>query len=308
MLYKLTIYVAEESRDLAEGLIANLIQHGWEEGQHNELIVHCEEKKKLEELENLVQEMVPAARFEWAEVEEKDWLAAWRVYFTPIEAGKFVVLPPWLAAETFAGKMPILIEPKSAFGTGHHATTALCLHALSLLAEKNRIQNSQTFFDLGTGTGILGIAATMLGLQGEGSDIDDLSILNAHENIALNSAKNFHVEHGSYECAHGKTYNLVLANILARPLIEMAPEVCKLLAPTGTLVLSGILEEQATSVEQAYNATLAGNAWKFQRYTMADFGYSVGTPSTPEPEILDNDHAPLPPETVWVALVWELQK
>ena len=193
-----------------------------------------------------------------SELEETDWLAAWRQFFTPVCCGNhFVVLPPWLAdTQDFPGRTPILIEPKSAFGTGHHATTALCLRVVSDLLEAGRLQQGQHFLDLGTGSGVLGIGCCKFGLTGEGLDIDPLAVDNAVENRALNAIapENFTVAEGSIGAVAGKQFDLVLANILARPLTEMAADIVRACRPGGCLVLSGLLEIQADGVTAAYKA------------------------------------------------------
>ena len=201
---------------------------------------------------------VPAAESALSELEETDWLAAWRQFFTPVCCGNhFVVLPPWLAdTQDFPGRTPILIEPKSAFGTGHHATTALCLRVVSDLLEAGRLQEGQHFLDLGTGSGVLGIGCCKFGLTGEGLDIDPLAVDNAVENRALNAIapENFTVAEDSIGAVTGKQFDLVLANILARPLTEMAADIVRVCRPGGCLVLSGLLEIQADGVTAAYKA------------------------------------------------------
>jgi len=190
-------------------------------------------------------------------VEQKEWALAWREFFTPVHAGEvFTVLPPWLADQVPAGRTPIIIEPKTAFGTGHHGTTALCLTALAGLASAGAVPKGGEFLDLGTGSGILGIGCCLLGMHGIGLDIDPLAIENAVENKELNKVGGeFELGVGSLETLpQGKTYDLVLANILAGPLKSMAPDLAKRPAPGGSLVLSGILNEQADSVVEVYQA------------------------------------------------------
>lgn len=154
----------------------------------------------------------------------------------------------------FPGRTPVLIEPKSAFGTGHHATTALCLGVVSDLLDQGRIASGQTFLDLGTGSGVLGIACCKSGLSGLGLDIDPLAVDNALENRELNQVRGFDAALGGIEAAVGHSFDLVLANILARPLMELAPAVAAARKPHGCLVLSGLLEIQADGVEAAYKA------------------------------------------------------
>ena len=261
-IHRLEIVVAESDYDCATGLLALEVPFGWEEQSlptgETRFRVHCEQKDFLERLQQLLKQTVPAAESALSELEETDWLAAWRPFFTPVCCGNhFVVLPPWLAdTQDFPGRTPILIEPKSAFGTGHHATTALCLRVVSDLLEAGRLQQGQHFLDLGTGSGVLGIGCCKFGLTGEGLDIDPLAVDNAVENRALNAIapENFTVAEGSIDAVAGKQFDLVLANILARPLTEMAAAIVRACRPGGCLVLSGLLEIQADGVTAAYRA------------------------------------------------------
>ena len=261
-IHRLEIVVAESDYDCATGLLALEVPFGWEEQSlptgETRFRVHCEQKDFLERLQQLLKQTVPAAESTLSELEETDWLAAWRQFFTPVCCGNhFVVLPPWLAdTQDFPGRTPILIEPKSAFGTGHHATTALCLRVVSDLLEAGRLQQGQHFLDLGTGSGVLGIGCCKFGLTGEGLDIDPLAMDNAVENRALNAIapESFTVAEGSIGAVAGKQFDLVLANILARPLTEMAADIVRACRPGGCLVLSGLLEIQADGVTAAYKA------------------------------------------------------
>ena len=261
-IHRLEIVVAESDYDCATGLLALEVPFGWEEQSlptgETRFRIHCEQKDLLERLQRLLKQTVPAAESALSELEETDWLAAWRQFFTPVCCGKhFVVLPPWLAdTPDFPRRTPILIEPKSAFGTGHHATTALCLRVVSDLLEAGRLQEGQQFLDLGTGSGVLGIGCCKFGLTGEGLDIDPLAVDNALENRALNAIapESFTVAEGSIGAVAGKQFDLVLANILARPLTEMAADIVRACRSGGCLVLSGLLEIQADGVTAAYRA------------------------------------------------------
>lgn len=262
-LYRLEVTVPEEDYDRLSGLLTLEVTFGWEEESlpsgETRFRIHCEQEDFLRALWGRIREALPQAEGVCAAIENKDWLGAWREFFTPVPCGsRFVVLPPWLAeraATDFPGRMPILIEPKSAFGTGHHATTALCLRVVSDLLDAGRLTAGQHFLDLGTGTGVLGIGCCLFGLRGRGLDIDPLAVDNALENRALNGIDSaaFALAQGSIDAVQ-ESHDVVLANILARPLTEMAPEIARACAPGGCLVLSGLLAIQADGVEQAYRA------------------------------------------------------
>lgn len=259
-LFRLRIVAEEEDFDRVSGLLALHAAFGWEEeglpGGETRFTIHCESEDHLRRLRDRLRAAAPQAGATLERVERQDWLAAWRQFFTPVVCGtRFVVLPPWLAEDhASAGHTPVIIEPKSAFGTGHHATTALCLRVLSELLESGRVRPGRHFLDLGTGSGVLGIACAKSGLSGLGLDIDPLAVANARENRELNNtaAAVFEVAEGSMEQTGGRCFDLVLANILARPLMEMAAQIVAARTADGCLVLSGLLERQADAVEAAY--------------------------------------------------------
>ena len=262
-LYRLEVTAPEEDYDRLSGLLTLEVAFGWEEESlpsgETRFRIHCEQEDFLQALLEHIREAIPQAVGVCAPIENKDWLGAWREFFTPVPCGtRFVVLPPWLAgraATDFPGRTPIVIEPKSAFGTGHHATTALCLRVISDLLDEGRLAAGQRFLDLGTGTGVLGIGCCLFGMRGQGLDIDPLAVDNALENRALNGIDPaaLTLAQGSIDAVR-EQYDVVLANILARPLTEMAPDIVGACAPGGCLVLSGLLEIQADGVERAYQA------------------------------------------------------
>jgi len=257
-LARLSLSFAPENEDLVTGLLFLHTPWGWEDDGLKDglrrLTVHFDRPEQSAETEAALLSACPELRLESASVDNADWTSAWKKYFTPIPIGsRFVVLPAWLKDEPCAAQ-PILIEPKMAFGTGHHQTTALCLEALDRLAADGVLKPGQSFLDLGTGSGILGIAAAKLGLVGQGLDIDPVAIDNAHENVALNLVEScFEPATGSIgDIPVERRFDCILANILANPLVDMAEDICARLARPGVLVLSGILREQAGRVVEAY--------------------------------------------------------
>lgn len=256
---KIDITVMEDQVELLTALLAMSVPFGWQEQSlatgETCFTIHCDNAVFVDEVLTGLQAKMPSISVEKSTVAQQDWTKAWREFFTPVPCGtRFLVLPPWLRDTPLEGRTPILIEPKSAFGTGHHATTALCLRVISDLFDNGRLQAGMNFLDLGTGTGILGIGCCGHGMHGIGTDIDLLAIENAHENAELNTVENFELVLGSTEVVQGREFDFVVANILANPLKELAADIRALIKPGGCLVLSGILEVQAQGVEDAYVA------------------------------------------------------
>ena len=228
-LIRLDIVVDEEQYDTVAGLLVRNISYGWEEDSlptgETRFRVHCDNAIVQENLLSALRAWLPGLDVEQTSIPRQDWTVAWREFFTPVRAGQFIVLPPWLFESTpLEGRKPIIIEPKSAFGTGHHNTTVLCLEAITELLASGRLKAGQRFFDVGTGSGILGIACCLNGLAGLGSDIDPVAVDNALENVVINKvADDFRIVPGSAEAGEGEQFDLVVANILAGPLRELAP-------------------------------------------------------------------------------------
>jgi ribosomal protein L11 methyltransferase len=258
-LLKIEFSLPAADYDDAVLFLSTAIQHGWEESQAVDGTTHfstyLENHEAAREVARQIAERWPHGGLKTEEAMSQDWGQSWREFFTPIECGgRFEILPPWLSAEGHQEFTPIIIEPKMAFGTGHHPTTALCLTCIAELHKAGAIAKGMDFLDLGTGSGILGIGLAKLGLTGLGLDIDPQAIACAQENAVINNvAETFKVAVGGIKDApEGKRFNVLVANILSKPLIFMAPDILKHVAEGGCLALSGILVEQAPDVIRAY--------------------------------------------------------
>lgn len=175
------------------------------------------------------------------EVPERDWLAEWKESWRPVEVGSFIIAPPWIDVSE-NDRLLITIEPGMAFGTGTHETTRLCLTAIG------KFFKGDSFLDVGTGTGVLAIAAAKLNPTAriEACDTDADAIAVAKENAEVNKvAERINFQVGSIDESTASA-DLVCANLTADVIIEILPQLLNLTC--GRLVLSGILIEQAEAL------------------------------------------------------------
>jgi ribosomal protein L11 methyltransferase len=190
-------------------------------------------------------------------VEARDWVKASLEDLVPVPAGRFVVHGAHDRARVPANKLGVEIEAALAFGTGHHGTTRGCLLLLDHVLKARR---PRRVLDLGTGTGVLAIAAAKAMHRGIfASDIDAPSVRVARDNARLNGAGNFvqvirATGFSAPDFARHSPFDLVLANILANPLRQLAGPMTKHLAPSARVILSGLLNHQAGAVIAAYRA------------------------------------------------------
>lgn len=185
-----------------------------------------------------------------AEVKDEDWGEAWKKGLGPFTIGRVFVRPSWVDAPVPAGCVEVVLDPGMAFGTGTHPTTSLCLRALSdLLSERP----GASVLDAGTGSGLLAIAACKLGAgRVAGNDVDPEAVRTAGENAARNGAR-LELTAAPVKAIRG-AFDVVVANILANTLTELAPDLAAKVAPGGALLLSGLLAGQEDPVRDAYLA------------------------------------------------------
>ena len=184
------------------------------------------------------------------ELPDQDWGERWKEGLTPLRIGRVFVRPSWIAAPTPPGMVEVTLDPGMAFGTGTHPTTSLCLAAMS---ERLAVTPRARVLDVGTGSGLLAIAARKLGAPVVvGNDNDPIAIRVALENAALNGVEvAFDLRDVGQQPG---PFDLILANILANTLCELAPAIAAQLAPGGVVLLSGILGPQEEEVRAAYVA------------------------------------------------------
>ncbi|MDR0804499.1 MAG: 50S ribosomal protein L11 methyltransferase [Oscillospiraceae bacterium] len=193
-------------------------------------------------------------------VDSADWEDNWKQYFKPFTVGdNFYVVPSWEEVPDTTRRI-IRIDPGNAFGTGQHATTSLCIAAIEKYFPS---ATGNKFLDLGTGSGILTIAAALVSdnINAAIADISDIALETAKENIALNCpdlsptvySGDILADTALYETIRENgVYNIVCANIMAEVLIAMSPLLPNLLAPNGKLILSGIITERLGAVKAAF--------------------------------------------------------
>lgn len=196
----------------------------------------------------------PLPPLEFRYIKDENWMAAWKEHYKPIPIGKrLLVLPAWLQ-NSFPDRIAVRIDPSMAFGTGTHPTTRLCLQAI-----ETYVQPGKPVIDVGCGSGILSIAAALLG-SGEvlAVDIDNAAVISTKENATANGVlEKIETGIGSVnEIKNGlfsrRRAPVVIANILAPVIIRLFDAgLADLVTPDGTMILSGILAEQADSVEAA---------------------------------------------------------
>jgi ribosomal protein L11 methyltransferase len=245
--FEISITANERQREL---LIPTLLELGCQGFQETEshLIGFLEKQdwsddkfERLQiELRKILQTISVNAAIQFREVAEENWNEQWEKTIQPIEIGaKLVIKPSWCSHVNKDNRIIIQIDPKMSFGTGYHETTRLTLRLL----EKHLTANSSVL-DVGTGTGVLSIAAVKLGAKSAvGIDIDEWSIENAKENVAANSvAKNIVISSTPLHLLSSSSFDLITANLTLNTNIELLDQFYSRLFSKGLLLLSGLLQ------------------------------------------------------------------
>jgi ribosomal protein L11 methyltransferase len=200
---------------------------------------------------------VGPGRITVASVPREDWAESWKKHFKPIAVGDALLIKPsWSKLRPKKGQAVVVIDPGLSFGTGQHATTSFCLHQLvACRAPKTK----QAFLDIGTGSGILAIAAAKLGYDTiDAFDFDPESIRVARENASHNDAADeVHLSRKDLTKMpqqSARRYDVICANLIYDLLIQEADRICNRLKPQGQLVLAGILKTQFSRVRKAYES------------------------------------------------------
>ena len=221
------------------------------------LDAYAETREDADASAALIREVAPELNPVVEALEDRDWVTLSLEGLPPVRAGRFIVAGSHALTKTAPGKTDILIEAGPAFGTGHHGTTLGCLLGYEHVL-KSGVPNR--VLDVGTGSGVLAIAAIKTGAQRAiGTEIDVQSVAVANENARKNNVANrFRTYHtrgaGNQLIRSTAPFDLVFANILARPLIGLAPEITSMVSEDGHVILSGLLTRQEPLVRAAYTS------------------------------------------------------
>ncbi|MGN6555574.1 MAG: 50S ribosomal protein L11 methyltransferase [Verrucomicrobiota bacterium] len=204
------------------------------------------------------------------QVRREDWAESWKRHFKPIEIGSALLIKPsWSKRPVRKGQAVVILDPGLSFGTGQHPTTSFCLQQLA-----ERCDSAQTFLDIGTGSGILAIAAAKLGYQSiEAFDFDPESVRVARENARKNRVPNkihlYRADLTRLPKRSAKKYDVICANLISTLLIAERDRILARLKPDGVLIVAGILKSEFHEVEAAFagagfqlSASRSENEWR----------------------------------------------
>jgi ribosomal protein L11 methyltransferase len=266
---KISFALADELADPAAAFLADLTGNGVEQsmappdaaaGPVTTVTAYLDQNDNLpanrEKIRLFLERLcgrAPEIRFE--EIIEEDWGANWKKHFLPARvSSRIIVKPTWEPYQATAGNIIIEIDPGLAFGTGLHASTRLALRLLDAVFASDT--PPATVLDVGTGTGILGIAAALFGAAKViGIDNDPDAVVCAEKNAAQNRIDHAMTVSGADLQTQTGPFDLVVANITSDVLTCLAPQLAARLAPAGNLILAGILAgEQGRSIEQTFTS------------------------------------------------------
>ena len=255
---EVTLTVPNALKDAVSGNLSELGVSGiWESAEpspeHTRLVVYFEPPTTLDTIRETMDLLFLRAGsdpplIEYSPVEDQDWGETWKKSWTSFAMGKrFFIIPSWSDSVCPADRFPILLDPGQAFGTGTHETTQLTLEALERWIPAK--DPASVVLDLGTGSGILAIAAQRLGAtRVHACDVDPVAVEVAGENLERNLVPAIGLMCGSVDAVGGSTVDLLLCNLTADVIAEVLPEIHRTLQPEGIAVFSGILDFQRSDV------------------------------------------------------------
>lgn len=253
--YELKFDIQPKEEYIADVLAAQLAEIGFESFVNNEDAYYCYvPSDKLDEtaLQLVIADFPIDAKIEYsvALIEDKNWNEEWeKHYFEPIIIGNDCVIHSSFHSNVPDARYKIVIDPKMSFGTGHHETTSLIIEELLHMNLAGK-----SLLDMGCGTAVLAILASMLGANPiDAIDIDEWCTSNSAENIALNNTNNINIELGGAELLKNKKYDIVLANINRNILLNDMHIYSACLDKGGELYMSGFYKEDIAAIEQEAN-------------------------------------------------------
>lgn len=185
-----------------------------------------------------------------SEVNEEDWATAWKKYYNPVKISEtFTIVPTWEDYKRVTSdELIIELDPGMAFGTGTHPTTVMCIQSL-----ERTVKNGDSVVDVGTGSGVLSIAAAMLGAeQVTALDLDEVAVESAKQNVALNHVSDIvKVKNGDLLQGIEGQADVIVANILAEVIIRFTDDAAKVVKPNGYFITSGIIQQKKQEVKDA---------------------------------------------------------
>ena len=199
---------------------------------------------------DLIALLCPLPPLEERVIDEDDWLESWKDHFTVLHVGRLVVRPSWMEHDAADGEVVIGMDPGMAFGTGHHPTTRMCLAELDRL-----VRPGMSVLDVGTGSGILSIAAAKLGAgRIHALDVDPVAVRAARANVRDNALRHkvtLEQRELAADAEPPGVFDLVVANLYTNVILKLAPALTAHTAAGGALVVSGIMADRAGEVERA---------------------------------------------------------
>jgi len=246
--YELTITLKDDFVDFIADFVSNIYGEGLELGE-GKIIIRSQNdlsfvKDALVALDGTLSGSLNMAYF-FETKENIDWIKKYQESVEPIEVGEFYIYPSW--NEPHQNLINIKIDPKLAFGSGHHGTTFACLEAIS-----KYVKSENSVIDVGCGSGILGLACKKLGASIDLCDTDPISVKSCEENFLLNEENYDNLWEGSVEKSQGN-YDVVVANIIVDVLKFLAKDLKSACKKEGFLILSGILDKKENQVIEAYS-------------------------------------------------------
>jgi len=253
---EIALLVPDSLKDAVSGELSELGAAGlWENEEapsgHTRLVAYFESAPELEALRTILQPIFQSEGLELPELEssrlkDQDWGEQWKKHWSSFPLGRrFFVVPSWSDSTCPADRDPIYIDPGQAFGTGTHETTQLTLEAMEVWMEPRKV-----VLDLGTGSGILTIAARLLDARHvHGCDTDPVAIAVARENVERNE-QSIGLMCGSIDAIASKSVGFLLCNLTADAISELLPDIQRAMRPHAIAVFSGILTSQGRDIRQ----------------------------------------------------------